>query len=338
MTSRERVRLVLENKVPDRLPFNFWMDRDKMVELDAELGENFRVSHYDADVIETFTGLSFFRQLAGNAQYVDDGKTRWMLRYPAGGVLELLDADLPDADDQSLYDGIRDDRRKYPDKALFALIASPLEILLDNVGMERLFCDMIEEPEAVGHMCARLSDVLYKAVAHIAACDVDVLYLAGDICSTRGELMSSDMLRRYCFDPMRPLVRAAHEHGLKVFYHTDGHVMNILPLFVEYGFDGINPLQASAGNDVRTFVRLYGDKLMVYGALDNCFIIPDGSESDVRLHVRERFEALGRNGRYIASSHDIPSYAPSGNVDAMVDEVKRCIYQPEKTSADKREK
>lgn len=54
MTSRERVNLVLENHIPDRLPFNFWMDRPLMAQLDIKLGENFRISYYDADVIETF--------------------------------------------------------------------------------------------------------------------------------------------------------------------------------------------------------------------------------------------------------------------------------------------
>lgn len=32
MTSRERVQKVLSGQLPDRLPFNFWMDRDRVAE------------------------------------------------------------------------------------------------------------------------------------------------------------------------------------------------------------------------------------------------------------------------------------------------------------------
>ncbi|MCL1953059.1 MAG: hypothetical protein FWF60_09565 [Oscillospiraceae bacterium] len=309
MTSRERVRAVLEGRLPDRLPFNFWMDRDRMAALDRELSGNFRVSHYGADVIETFPNLGFF-----------PGRGR------AAGVEALAGAAWPDADDPKCYAGIRADRAKYPDKALFALMITPLEVLFNKVGMEQLFYDFADDGELVDDLLERISRVLLQAVDHIAGCDVDVLYLAGDICASRGELMSSDMLRRYCFGPVRRLIERAHERGLKVFFHTDGHVMNILPLFVEYGLDGINPLQYSVNNSCEVFAAQYGDQLMLYGGLDNCFILPDGTPAQVRAHVRHLFETCGKHGRLIASSHDIPFYAPMENLEAMVDEIKRCVY------------
>jgi uroporphyrinogen decarboxylase len=139
-------------------------------------------------------------------------------------------------------------------------------------------------------------------------------------------MMSPAMLRRFCFEPIRKLINRAHELGLPVLYHTDGHVMNILPLIVEYGFDGINPLQASAGNDPEIFARDYADRLIVYGGLDNCVIIPNGTAAQVRAHVRHLFETLGRHGGLIASSHDIPFHVPMENLEAMVDEIKRCVY------------
>jgi len=112
-----------------------------------------------------------------------------------------------------------------------------------------------------------------------------------------------------------------------VFFHTDGYVMNILPLFVEYGIDGVNPLQVSANNSFEEFVEKYGDKLMVYGGIDNCFIIPDGTVDDVREHIRHLFAILGKNGRLIASSHDIPSHVPPENLDVMVETLKSCTYE-----------
>jgi len=292
MTSRERVRAVLAHKKPDRLPFNFWMDRDLMAALDKRFGENFRVNHYGADVIETFPAIHF-------------------------------ETDNPDPDDPRCYASIQADRAKYPDKALFALQVTPLEILFGRVGLERLFCDMIDKPERMDETLDCISRVLLRAVDHIAACDVDALYLAGDICCTRGEMMSQAMLRRFCFGPIKKLVDRAHALDLPVLYHTDGRVANILPLFVEYGFDGINPLQASV-NDTAAFARDYADKLIIYGGIDNCFIIPNGTTQQVRAHIRQLFDTLGRSG-LIASSHDIPAHVPMENLEAMVDEIKKCV-------------
>ena len=101
--------------------------------------------------------------------------------------------------------------------------------------------------------------------------------------------------------------------------------MNILDLFVQYGIDGINPLQPHL-NDISSFKRNYGDKLLLYGGLDNCFKIPEGNTNGVRKHVKETFEILGKDGGLIASSHDIPKYVPLENVDVMVETLKGCVY------------
>jgi len=326
MTSRERVRAVLRRQKPDRLPFNFWLDRDLMAALDQTLGGDFRAYHFGADVIETFPGISFFPEFATKAVRVRDDKTTWTRKFPVESITQLMDAPCPDPHDPRCYSSICADRAKHPDKALFALQVTPLDILFGQIGMEQLFYDMADEPELVDETLARISQVLLHTVDHIAACDVDALYLAGDICSTRGEIMSPGMLRRFCFEPIRPLIDRAHALGLPVLYHTDGHVMNILSLFVEYGIDGINPLQASAGNCPEAFARSYAGQLIVYGGIDNCFIIPDGTTQQVRTHVRHLFNTLGSNGGLIASSHDIPSHVPMENLEAMADEIKRCAY------------
>ena len=46
MDSRERVNTVLQGCVPDRVPCNFWMDRDAMARYDARYGADFRLTHY----------------------------------------------------------------------------------------------------------------------------------------------------------------------------------------------------------------------------------------------------------------------------------------------------
>ena len=326
MTSRERVQLVLNNKKPDRLPFNFWMDRDKLEELDRRFGENFRVSHYGADVIEAFPSQPFFAEFAKNAVGVNDGTTTWMTKYPVESVAELANAAFFNPDDPALYQQVKNTRAKYPDKAVFALMVTPLDILFGTVGMEQLFCEFVDYADLIEELAEKISQQQCRIVEHAIHCDIDVLYLGGDICSTKGSMMSNNQLRRFSLGPVKKLVDLAHEAGLKVFYHTDGYVMDILPLFVEYGFDGINPLQSSVNNDPEVFMKEYGDKLMVYGGMDNCFIIPDGTTADVKNHVEYLFQTLGKNGRYIASSHDIPSKVPLENIDIMVETIKNCKY------------
>ena len=54
MTSKERVLAALEFRRPDRVPFNFWMDRRLMAQYEEKYGPDWRVRVFDADVVETF--------------------------------------------------------------------------------------------------------------------------------------------------------------------------------------------------------------------------------------------------------------------------------------------
>ena len=105
----------------------------------------------------------------------------------------------------------------------------------------------------------------------------------------------------------------AEAAGRKVFYHTNGKVLDILPLFMEYGFDGVNPV-GPRYNDAAEFVRRTEGRLMLYGAGDSCAAIPDGAPDEVRAHARQQFAALGAGGRCIFSTHDIPAHCPRENL------------------------
>ena len=323
MTSRQRVRAVLEGSKPDRLPFNFWMDRNRMAELDALFGADFRITHYGADVLETFFSYDWNCGLQG--EHIRDNKTAWQTAPALDCMKKVYGLNFPavSGNEDAILGRIAHDCRRFPDIAKFAMLGSPLEFFLGIRMMENAMVDIYEFPDETNFLINKYGEILTDIVKALAErCDVDVLYLAGDVCSSKGSMFGDEMLRRLMLDPMRGALDTAHSRGLKVFYHSDGNVTDLLPLLAEYGFDGVNPLQPPL-NDCAAFRKNFAGKLMLYGGLDNCFAIPDNSPDGVRRHVREQFETLGPDG-LIFSSHDIPDYAGIENIDAMVDEIKNC--------------
>lgn len=327
MNSRERVQKVLKRELPDRLPFNFWMDRDLMAELDKKFGENFRVTYYGADVIETFFLVNWFPELEEKKKknLINDGSTVWQIEPLISSITEAKNLTMPDPYDNKIYEMIKCYRKKYPDKAIFALLPTPLEVIYTLRLFEGMFLDFYDYPKETQEFVNRVGEILAVMSEKACSMDIDVLYIAGDICSSKGPLMSREQLVKYCFEPLKGAIKQAKDAGIPVFYHTDGAVMGILDLFVAYGIEGINPLQPHL-NNIKEFKKRYGDKLIVYGGLDNCYIIPNGSVEDVVNHVKYTFEILGKGGGFIASTHDIPRYVPLQNIDAMVATIKNCRY------------
>ena len=323
LTSRQRVQCVLNGETPDRVPFNFWMDRDKMAEYDRKWGADFRITHYGADVVEAFIGLPWWAELP--MQTLDDGKTVWQTAPLVESIKDALVLQMPDPANPEVYSSIEAARRSYPDKAIFAMLAAPLNNLEPLRMIENLYLDIYDHTDVIRELLDRMKPIMIESAKRACAMDIDVLYLAGDICSRDGAMVSPRHLRDLHFEYMKEIIDIAHEAGKKVFYHSDGLLMPVLDLYMEYGIDGCNPLEPRY-NDHQEFLHRTGGRMMLYGGLDNCSIIPDGSVDDIRAHVRSQFETFGTTSGLIFSSHDIPGHCPQENLDAMVGEIRSCIY------------
>ena len=318
MTSRDRVRAVFEGKKPDRPPFNFWMDRDAMARLDRELGEDFRVSYFGADVIEAFGAADIFPTAKG--EYYFDGKTSWMLRGKADRIEDALEFPLCDPADPAIYADIEAKRRRYPDKAIFTLVTVPLGLLNTLLLPEQLMEAMALSGDVIDQVLQRAWPVMREVIRRVCAMDTDVLYLAEDFCMNTGMMYSPAMVRRFHFDYLREAADIARRAGKKVFYHTDGRVIEALPLILELGADGVNPLEPRY-NPPEEFLRASEGRLMLYGGMDNARILPDGTPEEIEEHIRRVYGAFAATG-LIFSSHDIPGHAPLENLEAMARAIK----------------
>ncbi len=111
----------------------------------------------------------------------------------------------------------------------------------------------------------------------------------------------------------------------KTFKHSCGAVEPFMPLFIESGFDIINPVQINAsGMDPEHLKKEYGDKLVFWGGgIDTQKILPFGSKDEIRQQVYKQCEILSKNGGFVFNTvHNIQANVPVENVIIMVDAIK----------------
>ena len=117
-----------------------------------------------------------------------------------------------------------------------------------------------------------------------------------------------------------------HEHTpWKVFIHSCGAVKELIPDFIDSGFDILNPVQCSAvGMDPRELKETFGDKLSVWGGgVDTQKTLPFGTPEQIRAEVLERSEVFGRDGGFIFNPvHNVQANTPQENLLALYDAVK----------------
>jgi len=111
----------------------------------------------------------------------------------------------------------------------------------------------------------------------------------------------------------------------KTFKHSCGAVESFMELFIESGFDIINPVQINAyGMEPGLLKKKYGDRIIFWGGgVDTQGVFPFGTPAQVRDQVKRQCEIFNNNGGFVFNTiHNIQANVPFENVIAMLDALE----------------
>ncbi len=322
MDSKTRVLMALNHEKPDRPPFNFWMDRRLMADYEKRIGHrHWRITHYDADVIESFWNLPF-----PSGKFTEHEGTQWLSEpYPMSWD-DVDSIPMPDPNADDVFTLIDQDIAEFPDRAVVMNMPTPWAVISNMRGYEQIYMDIMDHPEQYDRLARRIADVMKKTVELGCRRGITALYIQEDVSSAKGPMMSMEDIERFSFQYAQECTELAQSLGKPVLFHCCGSIMPLMDRFVQMGVNAVNPLQPHL-NDLKAFHDGYGEKLCLYGGLDNTYVLSDGTVEQVRSHVQEVFETVGKdNGALIFSTHDLDIKTPRENIETMVKTIKGCSF------------
>jgi len=158
-----------------------------------------------------------------------------------------------------------------------------------------------------------------------------MIWLGDDVGHQQGMLISPRHWRRFFKPRMAHIIERlkAINPQLKVAYHTDGCVYEVIPELIEIGLDVLNPVQPAAMDPVR-LKREYGKELCFWGSIDEQHTMPFGRPGDVRREVAERIKTVGSDGGLIlAPTHHLQLDTPLDNFWALLEAVTGRSWAPD---------
>lgn len=144
---------------------------------------------------------------------------------------------------------------------------------------------------------------------------------AGDLAYNNAMLFSPQWLRESgWFRRLTEIVDAFHQQGVKVIYHSDGDLREVLPDLVASGIDGLTPIDVAAGMDLAELRREY-DRLVLSCGLPY-HVLAGGTPDEVRRVTEAALRAASPG--YIAgsSSEEFSQDMPLENYLAMFETVR----------------
>jgi hypothetical protein len=152
-------------------------------------------------------------------------------------------------------------------------------------------------------------------------------YVTGTDFGTQNRSFISRKAYRELYQPFHKIINDyVHSHSTwKTFIHSCGSVIDLIPDFIESGFDVLNPVQCSAaGMEARKLKREFGKDLVFWGGgVDTQKTLPFGTPEQVYEEARERIRVFGEGGGFVFNAvHNIQSNVPVENVLAMFRAIK----------------
>jgi len=195
--------------------------------------------------------------------------------------------------------------------------------------MDNFLMDLLAEPEQVEALLDALMErhlaVLEKACRAVGDI-VDIVRFGDDLGTNSGPFMSPNTYRQL-FKPRHTLLcDYVHKHSnMKTFLHSCGSIRALMPDLIEAGYDIINPIQTNChGMDAAGLKKDFGKDICFWGGgCDTKSILPYGTPTEVKDHVKQRLDILMPGGGFVFNTvHNILPDVPPQNIVAMFEAIE----------------
>ncbi len=331
MTSKERVRAVINGQEPDYLPV---LNPTTLVtfELMQRTGCYFPQAHLDADKMAALAAaghnvcgfdslmpyLSIHLEAAALGCEIDWGNVD---RLPAVTGYPVQDAAAfkvpPNFLDRkpikALLSAIKTLRQKYgADVPIIGKVVGPWTLAYHLYGVANFLMDVILAPDRVAELIATLKEVpLAFAQAQIEA-GADMVTWSDHV---TGSLVSRKTYEDFLFPVHVECLTSLKD--VPCILHVCGDVLDRLDLFARTGF-GI--FHIDSRNSLPEARRITDGRMLLTGNINNPRVLLNGGREDVR---QEAARAVREGIRLISPECGLPTRVPNANLVELVKTVRR---------------
>jgi uroporphyrinogen decarboxylase len=240
--------------------------------------------------------------------------------YPLKNAETKADVDAyqwPDPHEPSRYKDAENYVKKYRDEYIVIgdIEVTILSLAQQLVGMEKMMMDMATEEEYIVYLFEKCCEFQTQVGLELIRRGVDAIWLGDDFGSQTGLLFSQEMFRSQLKPFYIKMLDTFKKENPRIIpiLHCDGAVKDLLTDIKEMGIDVFNPVQPDVpGHGAEEIKNGFGNILAFWGAIDQQYLLPKGSDAEVEKDIKEKIAVLGKDGGYMISPAHIlqPDVSP----------------------------
>ncbi len=183
----------------------------------------------------------------------------------------------------------------------------PFWQLREWLGFERLCMMFLDDPDFVRQMIKVWEDFVVAMFEQILPHFVpDEIMINEDMAYKEKPMISPQMCRQFLLPTWRCWGRLCRRAGVPIYaVDSDGHIGELIPVWIEAGFNATVPIEVAAGNDLPVYRRQFGTKMAYAGGVDKRAMAAGGQTIREEL---ERLRPVVETSGYIPGcDHGVPA-------------------------------
>jgi uroporphyrinogen decarboxylase len=195
---------------------------------------------------------------------------------------------------------------KSRDSVLTLNLAGPFWQLREWVGFEPLCMLFLEDPGFVQEMITFYEEFVSRTMKRaLKAGIVDRIWINEDMAFKERSMISPEMTREFLLPTWKRWVGEARLAGVSILdMDSDGYIEDLVPIWIEAGFNVCDPVEVAAGNDISRLRREYGSQMAFRMGVDKRKMAAGGRELEAEL---DRLAPVIMDGGYIPGcDHGVP--------------------------------
>jgi len=218
-------------------------------------------------------------------------------------------------------------KAKEEDEFTVIVPTEPCWYYLRLLGEEEALCNIALNPDFAEQIFSDYTEFTISMIKTVlsAGYKFDALWVFSDLCYKNGMLFSPEFFKERLAPYQKRIFDVAKENGMKVIYHCDGNVHDLIPLLLQIGIDCIQPLEVRAGNDVSSYLKLYKDKLSFIGNI-NADALTAG-KAIIYDEITSKIQNAKPSKRYVFhSDHSIPDSVSFAEYKYAIEIAKQLVH------------
>lgn len=330
MTSKERVLRTIEFNQPDRLALDMWTLPGTIKKHGAEIDALKKQYPTDIAAIPGPIDHGMTPELFKIGEFTDDWGCGWV-NLQAGIIGEVKNPPLADDDaiaeyhppielfcekwkamEQTVKQNIANARSE--GKFVIGGCVIVFERLQYLRGTENLYCDIALESEEFLALAQIIREFYKVYLDHWLTMDVDAISFNDDWGSQRAMLINPAAWRKLFLPIYSELIGRVKAAGKKVFFHSDGYIMDLYPELIALGVDAVNSQLWCM--DIEEIARRYAGKITFWGEISRQNTLPHGTPDEVLTCADKMKKLLFVNGGGLIGQSELGPDVPVENMRA----------------------